>query len=418
MYDNTDGVHASASLSLSPEHSSRPRTSVPLVPHEKPDPLKLGLLKKLRRGHITHEAIVPFELALIATYQRRKKLPQSGKLAGEILLIAHNRAIIKWAHRFKRPTAGHRLDFEEIVSVAQDGFLKALERFDFSKGVKLLTYASHWIRHFIDRAIANTGYEIRVPVWASEAGKKPIPDGTRISRSIARNVLFLHNPVPNGHVGDDGSQATFMDVVASTSPSPEEEFQDDTDRARAKALLMEALGKLTPNQQTVIRYRFLHKEDNTLQVIGDMLGLSRERIRQIEAEAMRRLRFLMGKHRAQALDAIGVTHNLPAQCDTRAPVSALQAGLPTPPPVVAPEPPPPPAAATPAPAPSAPKKRVETTPTKLRVAPVWKGLLEDREEEDDDLPLGYRLSACSSRRRDGRGPAPTRPVQPARRAAL
>jgi RNA polymerase primary sigma factor len=194
------------------------------------------------------------------------------------------------------------------------GLMKAADKYDYQKGYKFSTYATWWIKQTITRAITNYAQTIRIPVHVAEAmnriGKARIslfqelgrePDLAEISYKIGlpqEKVKKLMN-ISNGTVsietpiGDE--EATLGDFITDTeSPSPFMEFED----ASLKEEIDKALSTLTPKEEKIIRMRLGIGEDNdhTLEQVGDALGLTRERIRQIESKALRKLKCSSRQH--------------------------------------------------------------------------------------------------------------------------
>jgi len=189
------------------------------------------------------------------------------------------------------------------------GLMRAVEKFDYRRGVKVSTYAVWWIRQSIARAIADQGRTIRIPVHVTETatkvlharrklyqreGREPRPGeiaahcGVPIAR-VEQILSMVQQPTSlDAPVGEDGD-ATLGDLIEAT------DVIDPQVAAEASALrrvLAEALAELTPREQHILRKRFGidGAADQTLAEIGEELGVTRERIRQIEAKALKKLR--------------------------------------------------------------------------------------------------------------------------------
>lgn len=236
------------------------------------------------------------------------------KAAREQMVRAHLRLVISIAKKYRRNGS---LDLLDLIQEGNLGLMHAVEKFNYRHGVKVSTYAVWWIRQSIVRAIADQGRTIRIPVHMTETatkvlredrkpyqkhGRKPetaeIAAGTGISVARVEQVLSMaQEPTSlDTPMGEDGD-TTLGDLV---------EARDAVDPHAAvetialQRLLAEALGELTPREQRILRMRFGvgGAADHTLEEIGKEFGVTRERIRQIEAKALQKLRHL---HRARKL---------------------------------------------------------------------------------------------------------------------
>ena len=205
------------------------------------------------------------------------------------------------------------LEIEDLISEGNIGLMRALLKFDLNRGYKLSTYATWWIRQSITRAIADTGRNIRLPVHMGlligklfkakkhlkqdlnrepnieELAKELDWDPAKVTNvfKYSRDTTSYDQPVDNNKSGDDESE--LVDFIPNdTSPDPEEETQT----ILLAEKLEKALSKLSPREIQVLKYRngFINGKVVTLDVIGYKMGITRERVRQIEAQALRKLR--------------------------------------------------------------------------------------------------------------------------------
>ncbi len=228
-----------------------------------------------------------------------------GLQAREELINANLRLVVNIAKSY----VGRGLDLSDLIQEGMAGLLRAVDLFDPNLGFKFSTYATWWIRQAITRAIADKGRLIRLPVHVTETlarirraqkrltvelGHDPSlseiaeacemePAKVQFLLDVAQDAVSLDVPV-----GEDDDASTLGDLIASPLPRPEEELEI----VWLAEALQQALDELDPKQRQIIELRFGLGDgrNRTLQEVGDKLGVTRERIRQIEAKALRRLR--------------------------------------------------------------------------------------------------------------------------------
>lgn len=244
------------------------------------------------------------EIALAA------RIKKGDKKAREHMIKANLRLVVKIARDYE----GIGLPLLDLISEGNIGLMKAVERFDPAKGGKLSTYGSWWIKQSIKRALANQSKTIRLPVHLvdkiskmrrtalklqEEFGREPTDEElaeelqTTASRVAAMRMASVRPTSLDAPIGDDDSN-TYSEIVQDENAiDPYENLEDKT----VNGMLEEMVTKLDPREATILRYRFGLDggTEKTLEEVGEKFGVTRERVRQIQNIALRKMRKMIEK---------------------------------------------------------------------------------------------------------------------------
>ncbi|MDE6936246.1 MAG: RNA polymerase sigma factor RpoD [Oscillospiraceae bacterium] len=276
---------------------------VPLLSPEE----EIALAQKMSDGNLAQEQVDSLGGAELSEQDlaRLKAIIKEGEKAKQKLAEANLRLVVSIAKRY----VGRGMLFLDLIQEGNLGLIKAVEKFDYTKGYKFSTYATWWIRQAITRAIADQARTIRIPVHMvetinkvirvsrqllQELGHDPSPeeisaemsmpvDKVREILKIAQEPVSLETPIgeeEDSHLGD------FIPDEGASEPSEAASF------TLLKEQLVDVLSTLTPREEKVLKLRFGIEDGRTrtLEEVGKEFNVTRERIRQIEAKALRKLR--------------------------------------------------------------------------------------------------------------------------------
>lgn len=296
LSDDLENIDTDDTIGLYLKEVSR----VPLLNAEE----EVELAQRIERGRMAREELAKGNV----TNKRRqelRKLIEDGWSAREHLITANSRLVISVAKKYM----GRGVPFLDLIQEGNIGLIRATKKFDYRRGHKFSTYATWWIRQAVTRAIADQGRTIRVPVHMGDQinkllriqhqltqrlGREPTVEELAISLDVppkkvenmiqvARRPLSLETPT------DDEEDSVLGDFIEDDEAPPPDETATYN---LLKEHLEEVLNGLPPREVRILqlRYGLLDGQAYTLEEVGRKMGVTRERVRQIEAQALSRLR--------------------------------------------------------------------------------------------------------------------------------
>jgi RNA polymerase primary sigma factor len=294
--DDLENIDTDDSIGLYLKEVSR----VPLLTAEE----EVELAQRIERGRIAREELAKGNVGENRRYELRK-LIEDGWGGREHLITANSRLVISVAKKYM----GRGVPFLDLIQEGNIGLIRATKKFDYRRGHKFSTYATWWIRQAVTRAIADQGRTIRVPVHMGDQinkllriqhqltqklGREPsveelaesldvTPKKVENMIQVARRPLSLETPT------DDEEDSVLGDFIEDNEAPP----PDDTATYNLlKEHLEKVLNGLPPREVRILqlRYGLLDGQAYTLEEVGRKMGVTRERVRQIEAQALSRLR--------------------------------------------------------------------------------------------------------------------------------
>ena len=266
---------------------------------------EVQLAKKIEAGNIASDRLQESENLSVDEVRRYRRMIKLGNRARDQLIEANYRLVISITKKY----ASRGVAFMDLIQEGNIGLIKAVDKFDYRRGYKFSTYATWWIRQAVTRAIADQGRTIRVPVHMCERinklarttrelsqkwGREPAleelademettPDAIQQIRRIAQHPLSLEMPI-----GEEQESNLGDFIEDDSSPT----LSETTNTEVLRELMDDVLSSLNAREGRVLQLRFglVDGQPHTLEEVGQKFGVTRERVRQIEAAALRKLR--------------------------------------------------------------------------------------------------------------------------------
>jgi RNA polymerase primary sigma factor len=267
---------------------------------------EVSLAKRMEAGKFAFQQLRELNNGLSADDRRELEfITEDGEAAQEYLVRANSRLVISVAKKY----IGRGVHFLDLIQEGNIGLIRAARKFEYQRGHKFSTYATWWIRQAVSRAVADQGRTIRVPVHmgdqinrlrristqlTQEFGREPTTDELAYSMEttpdkisnlieISRRPISLETPI------EEDADSEFGDFIEDkSSPQPAEVVTQNLLREH----LHQVLARLPEREAHILelRYGLLDGETHTLEEVGRQIGVTRERVRQLEAQALNRLR--------------------------------------------------------------------------------------------------------------------------------
>jgi RNA polymerase primary sigma factor len=267
-------------------------------------PQEVDLAQRMERGKDARENLGEEKVAS-KDIERLEQLVEDGMAAREHLINANSRLVISVAKKY----IGRGVPFLDLIQEGNIGLIRAAKKFDWRRGHKFSTYATWWIRQAVTRAIADQGRTIRVPVHMGDQINRLLRASHQLTQELGRDptvaelaealnvtvrkaeqmIQVARRPISLETPTDDEEESVLGDFIPDEdSPAPAEVVTSQMLREQ----LSDILSTLPPREVRILqlRYGLLDGETYTLEEVGKKLGVTRERVRQIEAQALSRLR--------------------------------------------------------------------------------------------------------------------------------
>jgi RNA polymerase primary sigma factor len=270
---------------------------------------EISLARRIEEGEEARERLEEEGDAFEARERRRlQRVVEDGDLARQHLIEANLRLVVSIAKKYN----GRGMSFLDLIQEGNQGLIRAVEKFEYRRRYKFSTYATWWIRQAINRAIADQSRTIRIPVHMVETINKLTRASRRLQQELSREPTYEEiadamGPEWNAEKVEEAFKLTREPFSLETPIGdeedsfygdfiPDEQIESPVDEASKIILseeLEEALGKLNEREAQVLKMRkgLVDGREHTLEEVGQFFGVTRERIRQIENKALRKLKY-------------------------------------------------------------------------------------------------------------------------------
>ena len=224
--------------------------------------------------------------------------------AAEALVVANLRYVIKVAHEY----ANYGCKVADLIQEGNIGLMTAVKRFVPYKGYRLITYANWWIRHYMQEFIMKSrglvkrsSKALKRRLFYKQSSLSEGGDGGDVA--MAYHDFSLDSPIGSGGEGGLSSHegSTHLDMLADPAPGQEEIVEVSESTAIVKGDVSSALALLNERELQIVSARYMSEEAESLQSLGDAFGISRERVRQLESGALKKLRKALGGSASEGL---------------------------------------------------------------------------------------------------------------------
>ena len=264
--------------------------------------VQLGSVEPDRCAEVERELVQRFRVGRHKRVGKDRVFVTSNPEAAAALISICWRVLREHAQRIAE-LEWHDLTVDDLIQEGAFGVLRAAEKYDPSRPIRFVTYAAWWIRERMQRAAMAGGANVRSPVGAhnevATAGRCGLGESERTAavRATRREVRLEHQKRCGGSNGrGEIKELDPMEIVGYEERTPQDEALDTDERTQRAALVRDALTGLDDIERRIVRRRFFERDQSTYSAIGADLGISRQRVQQLEARALEKLERALDEH--------------------------------------------------------------------------------------------------------------------------